>query len=70
MAQQQQPSAMGLYRGREITDESRRTAAFIDVGHSKNSVAIAELSSSKLQNLGEVFARNLGARDHNWNFPK
>jgi heat shock protein 4 len=60
----------GIYRGREIPDESRKTAAFIDIEHSKNSVAIAEFSSSKLQKLGEAFDRNLGARDFDWHFAK
>jgi hypothetical protein len=49
----------GIYRGREIKDMSRKTAALIDIGHSKNSVAIAKFSSSKLQKLGEGFDRNL-----------
>jgi heat shock protein 4 len=60
----------GIYRGREITDESRKTVAFVDMGHSKISVAIAEFSSSKLQMLGKAFDRNLGSRDLDWNFAK
>mmetsp|Transcript_27353 Transcript_27353/g.49228 ORF Transcript_27353/g.49228 Transcript_27353/m.49228 type:complete len:785 (+) Transcript_27353:2734-5088(+) len=60
----------GVYRGREITDENRKLVAFVDMGHSKISVAIAEFSTSKLQMLGKAFDRNLGARDFDWNFAK
>lgn len=60
----------GIYRGREITDEARKTVAFVDIGHSKISVAIAEFSTNKLQMLGKAFDRNLGSRDFDWNFAK
>jgi hypothetical protein len=42
-----------ICRGCETTDENQ-SVAFVDMGHSKTSVAIAEFSSSKLKMLARL----------------
>jgi molecular chaperone DnaK (HSP70) len=58
------------YNRSEITDHNPKTVAFVDMGHSKLSVAVARLSTNKLQILGKAFARDLGSRDFDWLFAR
>jgi heat shock 70kDa protein 4 len=55
----------GLFRNNEFT-ETPRIVAFVDMGHSKFSVTIAQFVKDKLEVLTHWSDRALGGRDFDW----
>lgn len=53
----------GFFKNRDFTETESRNVAFVDFGHSKLTVTIANFKKNKLKILGHHSDRNLGARN-------
>ena len=60
----------GFFRRSELDPLKERVVAFVDMGHSKTTVALAQFTQGKLKILGHKSDRNLGARDFDWELVK
>lgn len=53
----------GIFRKSDLIDEKPRLVAFVDFGHSKTSVFVANIWKNKAEILYEKNEKNLGVRD-------
>ncbi len=60
----------GIFRKSELVDESPRLVAFVDFGHSKTSLFIANIWKNKAEILYEKNDKNLGVRNLDYNLLK
>lgn len=57
----------GIFRKADLVDDSPRLVSFVDFGHSKTSVFVANIWKNKAEILYEKNDMNLGVRDLDYN---
>jgi len=56
----------GFFRQKEFVKDKPRTVAFVDFGHSKTTITIAQFTPDKVKIVCHHSERNLGARDFDY----